>query len=334
MKALLLLFAAVLITSSNAFSKSTSPNSPGIVSIQEATLSPEDTIPVPATIRTAFATKYPNATSVKWYRYNPGTMKVEPGMWYSTLDPSDYYVSFVWEDADYVAWYDNGAWIHSSRKIDNTQLPDVVSRIITTEYPGYIVTDVDHEMDKGQSLYEVDLEKADQKWVLHINEAGAIVKKKQRNVSRAEPETVMVTDFETRYPNATAVTWYKFSPREPVEILPSDWDYNLDASDYEVRFVGSDGSEYVAWYDNGTWVRGEAYTFDASKLPSAVSQAINKDFNGYMIKDVDREDNTSRVVYEVELEKGVDKCKIHYAADGSIVKKKCRLEGVKTKSKS
>ena len=86
--------------------------------------------------------------------------------------------------------------------------------------------------------------------------------------------------------------------------------------------------------DNGQWLRAESYLIDQSKLPSSVSQAINKEFTGYTIKDVDREDNATQVLYEVELQKGTDKCKIHYATDGSVVKKKCRIAGVKTKDKA
>ncbi|HEX7844647.1 MAG TPA: hypothetical protein VF476_02535, partial [Chitinophagaceae bacterium] len=82
----------------------------------------------------------------------------------------------------------------------------------------------------------------------------------------------------------------------------------------------------------GGWIYSESYTFDRSKLPSAVSNAINTQYAGYTIKDVSREDNSSRILYEVELTRGNDKCKLHYAADGAVVKKKCRTDGVKTKS--
>ena len=288
-----------------------------------------DTMP-PAKIQSSFTAKYPNASNVKWYRYTP-TTKVEPGYWYSNLDANDYYVSFVMNDDDYIAWYDNENWIYSTHRIDNTELPAAVNQAIGAEYPGFIVTDVDMEHDSKQQLYEVKLQKGNERWNVHYTPTGTVFKKKQKNLTPATAESAMVTDFESRYPGASEVVWYRYDPIDRVEILPSDWNYSMDANDYQVVF-NADGNQYVAYYDNGSWIYSETYKFDRTKLPAAVNSAINSEYAGYTIKDVSREDNRSRVVYEVELMKGNDKCKIHYGADGSVVKKKCRTDGVKTKS--
>lgn len=334
MKTISFLLVAILIgTSKNFANPASHDNDQSSTIIQSLQTPPGDTIIVPVAIRNSFMTMYPNASRVVWYRYTPFETTLEPGVWYYTMDTSDYYVSFNWDDADYIAWYDNGSWIRSTQRIDNTELPDVVSRVISSEYPGYVITDVDFERDNKQNLYEVKLVKGNQKWNLHLTPAGAIVKKKSSTLNTATAGTDMMTDFQTRYPNASGVTWYSYYPDERVEVLPSDWDYNMDASDYEVRFT-ADGSDYVAYYDNGKWIRSETLTYSQKNLPSTVNQAITRDFAGYSIKDVDREDNINQVLYEVELQKGTDKCKIHYTADGSVVKKKCKVDGVKTKSKS
>ena len=332
MKTIILISAAALI-SAGTYSLGDNGKAPAKYTpiMTQSILGWQDTLPVPVQIKTAFTTKYPNATKVTWYNYKPGTMKPEAADWYSVMDPTDYYVTFYMDDADYVAWYDNGKWIRSAKKIDNTELPDVVSRVLATEYPGFVITDVDYETDLGQSIYEVKLEKGNIKWNVHVNPSGAIVKKKQRTLSTAQANAAMVSDFESRFPNASSVVWYAYSPDERVEVMPTDWGYNMDATDYEVRFM-ADGTEYVAFYDNGAWTRTDVHTFDVSKLPASVNQSINREFAGYSIKDVDREDNATRILYEVELQKGNDKCKIHYSADGSVVKKKCRTDGVKTKS--
>jgi hypothetical protein len=159
--------------------------------------------------------------------------------------------------------------------------------------------------------------------VVHYGADGGVIKKKERKASKTTPMTTMVTDFETRYPNAEEVVWYSYSPRDGYEILPTDWDYHMDASDYEVRFI-SDGVTYVSYYDDGAWIRSESNAFDRTKLPTVVNDAIMKDYSGYTILDVDREDKPTQVLYEVELAKGTQKCKVHYGADGAIVKKKCR----------
>jgi hypothetical protein len=66
----------------------------------------------------------------------------------------------------------------------------------------------------------------------------------------------MTTDFQTRFPNSTEVVWYRYNPDDRVEVLPTDWDYDMDATDYEVRFK-LDGSEHQAFYNDGKWVRSE-----------------------------------------------------------------------------
>lgn len=284
-----------------------------------------DTIIVPSGIQTSFVRLYPNANRVVWYRYTPANIVIEPGVWYSTMDTSDYYANFWWNDDEYIAWYDNGSWIHSTQRIDRSDLPTPVSQAINREYPGFVITDVDIEHDQNQKLYEVKLDKGNTRWNVHYSPTGTVVKKKMKNLSKIDAEATMVSDFESRYPNASAVSWYRYSPTDRIDLVPSDWDYAMDDKDYEVRYT-MDGNEYVAYYDNGRWLRSETMLFDRSKLPASVTNAINTQYAGYTIKDVEREDEDKQVVYEVELVKGNEKCKIHYSADGNIVKKKCKMK--------
>jgi uncharacterized membrane protein YkoI len=284
-----------------------------------------DTVIVPAGIQTSFVKLYPNANNVVWYRYTPLGVTIEPGMWYSTMDTSDYYARFFWNDDEYIAWYDNGNWIHSTQRIDESELPAAVSQAISREYPGFVITDVDIEHDDKQKLYEVKLDKGNTRWKVEYSPDGSVVKKKMKTLSKIDAEAAMVADFESRYPNVSTVTWYRYSPPDRIDLLPSDWDYVMDENDYEVRYT-MDGNDYVAYYDNGRWIRSETMTFDRTKLPASVSNAINSQYAGYTIKDVDREDDANRVLYEVELVKANEKCKIHYASDGNIVKKKCKMK--------
>src|SRR4030095_7375488 len=251
---------AALITGSSFFpgKNSNTPltNETGLLTC--ATGAAIDTVP-PANIQASFTAKYPNATKVKWYTYTPA-VTVEPGMWYSTLGPDDYYVSFVMDDQDYIAWYDNANWVYAIERIDNTELPDPVRSAISSQYPGFIITDVDREHDSKQLLYEVKLQKGNERWNVHYTPTGEVFKKKQRDLKPVKAETAMVTDFETRYPNATDVVWYSYDPYDRIEVLPGDWNYNMDAKDYEVVYV-LDGNQYVAYYDNGNWIHSEAYTF-------------------------------------------------------------------------
>ena len=135
---------------------------------------------VPATTRTSFETKYPGATNVTWRRYNPDNYKTDTDDdWRKNLDTSDYEVSFRFNDVDYWAWYDNGEWHYETMKLkDHSKLPAAVNAAIQKNYKDYTITEVDVENDKNRKVYEVDLEKGGEKWNIHFDENGKVVKSK------------------------------------------------------------------------------------------------------------------------------------------------------------
>jgi uncharacterized membrane protein YkoI len=260
-----------------------------------------------------------------WYQYTPDkTQPTDPTVWYYGLDDKDYYVTFYWDDADYIAWYDNGNWIRSSQTIDNIDLPADVMRAINTQYPGFRIADVDLERDNKQQLYEVKLVKGDTKWNVHYTPTGTVSRKKERHLSKHDPQAEMTADFATRFPNSTEVVWYRYAPEDRTDLYPTDWNYNMDASDYEVRFK-MNGTDHSAWYDDGKWVRSEAIMMtNNTKLPANINDLLRTQYSGYTIKDVETEQNSNRTIYEIELAKGNEKCKVHYTSEGAVIKKKCR----------
>jgi len=141
------------------------------------------------------------------------------------------------------------------------------------------------------------------------------------------------TSFESRYPQASNVKWEKY---EPVTYDASDWDAewmaNMDTTDYQVNF-NWDGMDYIAWYDNGEWLGSSTRLTDHAKLPKAVNDAIHERYPDYTIKEVDKQNDKDRTVYEVDLEKGSDKLKIHYDENGKSLKAKGRVDGQKVKAK-
>lgn len=141
------------------------------------------------------------------------------------------------------------------------------------------------------------------------------------------------TSFETKYPNASNVKWNRYKPDADRSTLEaSDWRYNLDTSDYEVSFNWN-GEDYYAWYNDGEWIRASSPMKDHSKLPAAVNTAIRNQFAGYTIVEVDKEHDKDRTTYEVDMEKGEDKMKVHFDENGKVVKKKGKVDGEKTKEK-
>ncbi len=136
------------------------------------------TIEAPASVRTAFETKYPQATNVRWQYYRPDLADFE---WdwsgWPSLDTSDYAVSYNWDGSDYWAWYDqDGNWIGSvSRISDHSSLPAAVNTTINNQYAGRTIISVDRENDKNRTAYEIDLDNGTK---LLIDENGKILKKK------------------------------------------------------------------------------------------------------------------------------------------------------------
>src|SRR4030095_11517193 len=253
MKTFSIIFFAIIIAGSNLF-KTSDANVASDLTKSSVSCSTADTVIVPVEIRTSFDTKYPKATKVMWYQYTPDkTQPADPTVWYYGMDDKDYYVTFYWDDADYIAWYDNGAWIRSSQNIDNIDLPADVMRSINTQYPGFRIVDVDLERDNKQDLYEVKLVKGDTKWNVHYLANGSVARKNERHLNKYDPQAEMTTDFTTRFPNSSEVVWYRYNPDDRIDVLPTDWDYNMDVNDYEVKFK-MDGTDYQAWYNDGKWV--------------------------------------------------------------------------------
>ncbi len=142
-------------------------------------------VDVPASTRTTFETKYPSAKNVQWTRYNTAT--ATPVEWdmagWPPLDTNDYVVAFDWDGYDYYAWYDEGGnWIGSTYTVtDHSKLPASVNSAIQKDFAGYTIVEVDREMDKNRSAYEVELQKGDDKLKVLFDDNGKVIKKKTRD---------------------------------------------------------------------------------------------------------------------------------------------------------
>lgn len=131
---------------------------------------------VPDSVRKSFATEYPTIEKVEWVKYEPiesDEMK---------MDDEYYYVRYNNSGADYTSWYNNrGEWVKTSTKVaGNANLPDAVNKTINEQYPGYTITEIDKENDKNMVMYEVDLEKGDDKAKLKVLTDGTIYKRKEK----------------------------------------------------------------------------------------------------------------------------------------------------------
>jgi len=138
--------------------------------------------------------------------------------------------------------------------------------------------------------------------------------------------------FETKYPKASNTVWTTYQPIDAIEWTWYEWP-SMDTSDYMVTY-NLDGSNYWTWYDDqGEWIRTVTNISDFTTLPAAVTKTLNSQFDGFTIKNVDKENDKNTSAYEIDLEKGTDKMKVLVSESGMVMKKKGTLNGVEVKEK-
>ena len=138
------------------------------------------TVEVPAATRTTFEAKYPTASNVNWSHYQITMVPVE-WEWtgWPAMDTNDYVASFNMDGSDYWVWYDDGgSWIGTVTKINNSDLPPAVNKMLQSQYAGYTVVSVEKENNKDRTAYEIKMEKGNDKMKLLVDENGRILKKK------------------------------------------------------------------------------------------------------------------------------------------------------------
>jgi Putative beta-lactamase-inhibitor-like, PepSY-like len=133
----------------------------------------------PDNVRTAFQTKYPNASDVSWSAYKPYERINWEWTGWPSMDSSYYVVNYKMDNRNFWSWWDrNTNWIGSSSIVeDSTMLPDPVKKTIKNNYAGYKITSIDEENDKNRIAYEIKLEKGDARAKILVDKNGKILKK-------------------------------------------------------------------------------------------------------------------------------------------------------------
>lgn len=101
---------------------------------------------------------------------------------WAPLSSDDYVVQFDMDNQRYYAWYDaNGTWVGTANVMtDHTTLPNQVTSVLNTEYPGYSISSINREYHKDRMAYEIELKNSDGKAKLLIDDQGNILKKKTK----------------------------------------------------------------------------------------------------------------------------------------------------------
>ena len=98
-------------------------------------------IKVPAVVKTAFSTKYPAATNVKWGKENAKEYEAE-----FKLNKNSVSANFK----------PDGTWVETESVIPASELPAAVKTAVNAKYPGALITLAEKTEQPGDKiLYEV-----------------------------------------------------------------------------------------------------------------------------------------------------------------------------------
>lgn len=167
-----------------------------------------------------------------------------------------------------------------------------------------------------------------------LNNASSTSTTSTTTTRTVEVTPIIRSNFEKTYPAAKQVVWVKYEPMPEVESI--DWELagwpRLDTSDYMANFT-IDNSPYWSWYTyEGDWV-GTYTPVNTSGLPDPVNTTVLREFPGYTISSVNKENDKNRTAYEIKMQNGEDKMKALIAENGTLLKKKGKEAGIKIKEK-
>lgn len=156
---MMLLGAALIFTSSCSSEKAET----------EVTTESNETeqINVPEVVSAAFTAKFPSATDVEW------EMETE----------TEYEANFEMYEKEYSAKFDQtGKWLETETIIAVADLPEVVTKSLNKEFPDYVIDEAEKAdtFDKG-TVYEVEVEKGEETYVVLVAADGTILKKELDN---------------------------------------------------------------------------------------------------------------------------------------------------------
>ncbi len=153
-----------------------------------------------------------------------------------------------------------------------------------------------------------------------MNESTAEVDNTSVDMDTAMVPTTVRSSFTTKYSDANNTRWSRYKPEDD-GYRDTYQEEQLDTSVFQVDYRYKD-NDYRAWYDTqGQWI-GTMYYIPVEQVPTDVKSAVEKAYSGYNIVKVGEEEYKGGKKYDIKLEKGDEKIKIHVTSSGEILKYK------------
>ncbi len=122
-----------------------------------------------------------------------------------------------------------------------------------------------------------------------------------QNIPQSQVPSVVINKFKAEFPKAKDVEW------------------ELKGEVYNVEFEIGWFSDYEAWFSGSGQLLKYAEEISKGDLPTAVKDAISKQFPGYRIDGAKKNVEKSVESYSVEIEKGKDERDLLFSGEGKLL---------------
>lgn len=241
----------------------------------------------------SFNTKYPDAKRVSWETKDS----------YKVAD-------FVYDNKETEAWYDaQGKWYMTETDISFDQLPvPIQEAFVLSQYSGWKVDDVDMiERFNTETIYVIEVEKGKEEIDLYYTADGLLVKEVAEDTGKPHLPLV-ITEAVEKFLNE------KYAGAKILE-------YDIEKDGIEVDIIYQNIHKEVRFNTKGEWVKTE-WDVRKSDVTPVVLTAIEKEYPGYDIDDIEIHESPSGLLYVFELEKGNEELKVYVTVDGVITDSK------------
>jgi len=125
-----------------------------------------------------------------------------------------------------------------------------------------------------------------------------------QNINPSQAPAVVVNAFQQQYPKATDVEWEK------------------KGANYEVEFeVGVADKDHTMLIDPSGKIISHKQDIYKSELPTAVLNALSKEFPDYKTDDVEKIEAAGVTTYKMEVKKKPEEWKVLFDAEGKLLEK-------------
>lgn len=128
---------------------------------------------VPQKVKEAFAKKFPTAKKVKWDKESETEWEAE-----FKMNNTEYSANFM---AD-------GTWTETEHEIDEKEIPAIVKKALSTNFPGYETEEVEISETAQGMVYEFEIEKGETEMEVAIDASGKVVKQEVKKEDKEDKD--------------------------------------------------------------------------------------------------------------------------------------------------